>query len=400
MEANQTHDLHLRIIGSRLMQADVNPYTYYWHKGDSYLWYDPNQSIYSSVNGVTSTPFFLWLQQPLSSLSYCNIRLIWWCIEELLLLCTILLSIQLVQTFTRQLLLLGVIAAFFLFSRNWWLHVLNGQMYVLYAFAFAVTVWMSIHKKKHINTWLLPLLMLIRPMLLFTWLSNISFQKKKLALLLIGLMVSGVMFITSGTLKFWKQYNAAIKVYATEAVGGYDDTLRNAEARNGQFTTEMCLIRDKKPDFLHAGCLYSVQSYLTKLFGLQTSNTKVFAAMLVVVALLLFIVTKRLNPSMQVEQGLALGILLYFVAELMAPASRNPYVLVQWVPVVALLFAKGNKPIVILCIIGLWLNHSWLLSFKYEKEIGEIFLLLATMWFIVQPQKRHTQVYINTNDSR
>jgi|GEM_PF-1168204 len=385
MVNNQTHDLHLRILGTRLMEAGKNPYTYYWQVGDNMLWYDPNQSIYSSVNGVTTTPFFLWLQKPLLQLSYCQIRIVWWCIEAFFLFATVLLAVMVPTTRVKQLLVLLVTSIFFLFSRNWMMHVYNGQMYMLYAFVFMLSSYLLIKQQKNISLWLYPVLCLVRPFFVLSLLPFINLKRKTVWALALGGSIALALFFVAGHQRNWGQYKDAVKVYATEAVGGYDSVLRNKTARQGNFPTEDCLIKEKKADFLHAGCLYSLQSYLVKV-GIKSSDINVFSIALLIAIAIIMLVVYQFKLGGSLEQKIVLSILLYFLAELFAPASRNPYNMVQWLPVVALLLTYANRLVVALLVIGLCLNHSFPIDFKYNKELGELLMFAAAWLFVLQPR--------------
>ncbi len=382
---NQTHDLHLRILGSRLMEAGKDPYTYYWQVGDTISWYDPNQSIYSNVNGVTTTPFFLWLQAPLLRLNYCQIRIVWWCIEEFLLLATMLLAVLMPTARTRQWLVLLVAVSFFLYSRNWWMHIYNGQMYVLYAFVFMLGNYILAKRQQYISWWLYPIVCLVRPFFVLPLLPFVRFKWKKLLALGMGGLLALILLLLSGHQKNWGQYKDALNVYATENTGGYDTVLRNKTARLGNFPAEDCLKKEKKPDFLHAGCMYSMQSYLVKL-GIKCNNTNTFSLALFIVVALLLLAVYKFKLAVEMEQQMVLAMLLYFLGELFAPAARNPYNMVQWLPVVAILIHAANKFIIGLLLIGLCLNHSLPFNFTYEKELGELLMFVAAWLFVLLPK--------------
>lgn len=384
MLGNQPHDLHLRILGSRLMEAGKNPYTYYWQKGDSIFWYDPNQSIYSSVNGVTSTPFFLWLQLQFAQLNYCSIKTIWWVVEEFFMLATIVLAAFIPTNKLRQLLLLLFAAIFFLYSRNWWLHILNGQLYVVYAFVFMLSIFLLVKLKRNISFIFYPVFCLVRPFFVLSILPFFSLQKKQLVQVIIGGCIAVVLLLASNTKNNWFNYANAMKVYATESTGGYDSVLRNKEARLGNFASEDCLIKEKKGDFLHAGCLYSVQSYLSKM-GIQCNNTNAFSlALLLIVALILWLEYQQ-KIAISIEQKIVLSILLYMLAELLAPASRNAYNMIQWLPIVTVLIAYGSRFMIGLLLLGLCLNHSTPFDLKYVKELGECLMFIAAGLFVIHP---------------
>jgi hypothetical protein len=380
---NQTHDLHMRIIGSRLMEAGKNPYSYYWQPGDSIFLYDSNQSVLSDANGVTSTPFVLWLQKPLLQLGYCNIRLVWWMVQELLLFLTMWLALCIPSNRKKQLLTLIVTCIFFLYSPIAWLNIVTGQLYTFYAFVFMLSSYLLLNQKRNMAGFLYPIISLVRPFFIVSLIPLLDFSKKKIIAVVAGCAIALLLFFIPNKTT-WLQYNDAMKVYATENTNGFTE-LRNKEGNLGNYPAEDCVKREKKTDGSKTGCLYSIQSYLYKV-GITCNDTKVFSIALLIVVLGIMFMINKLQLARMEEQKMVLSIMLYFLCELFAPAVRNPYNLIQWFAVAVLLLNYANTKIILLFIIGLCLNHNLPINFKYGKELGEMLMLAASWWFVLKPK--------------
>lgn len=382
MVDNQSHDLHMRIIGSRLMEAGKNPYSYYWQLGDSISWYDPNQSVLSDANGVTSTPFLLWLQRPLLKLDYCHIRLVWWMVQELLLFLTMWMALMIPTNRKKQLMTFLVTSIFFLYSPVAWLNIVTGQLYTVYAFVFMLSSYVLLKHKKNMAVWCYPIASLVRPFFIVSLIPLIDFSKRKLLAFVTGGLIALLLFLAQGK-STWLQYNAAMKVYATENTNGFTE-LRNKEGYFGNYPAEGCVKRERKTDESRTGCLYSIQSYLYKM-GITCNDTRAYGIALLVMVIGIMLVKNRFQLARTEEQKMALPIMLYFLCELFAPAVRNPYNLIQWLAVAVLLLNHANGKIVMLFIIGLCLNHNLPISFKYGKELGELLMMAAAWLFVLKP---------------
>jgi hypothetical protein len=379
MLGSQTPDLHIRILGTRLLEAYKNPYTYYWQPGDSIFLYNPNLAIYSSANGVTSTPFVLWLQKPFASLSFCHIKIIWWSIEEFFLLATIWLNMLLVTKRGKQFFMLVFIAIFFLYSRNWWLHIYNGQMYILYAFVFSVVNYFFSYKHKNIAVWLYPIISLVRPFFGIALLPLLTLKRKMVMLFLVSLSAAFFLFTLSSNLTIVRQYSNAMKIYATEETGAFDSIARNKLLINTNYPTENCVAKDPNQNSgLNAGCLYSLQHYLVRL-GIKINDANIYALVLAILIVLTLVANKKRSFAKSNEQQLLLSFLLYLLCEFITPASRNPYSLVQYLGCLALVVNALNTRWLVLLLIGFALNHDFPFRFTYQREIGELLILVCYM---------------------
>lgn len=387
----QNPDLHIRILGSRLLTIGKNPYTYYWYPNDSYLLYNPSLAIYSSANGVTCTPFVLWVQKPLASLNYCTIKFVWWCIEEVLLFATIILNFLMVKN-NRKFILLVIVSFFFLYSRNWWLHINNGQLYVVYAFIFSLSAYFLFCQKTLFPIWLFLLSTLIRPFFAIAVLPFVSFQKKTITHFISAFLLCVAFFYISTNIQTAKQYNVAMKIYATEKTNGFDSVARNKNFLEKNYITESCVSKNvtSYETINFAGCLYSLQHYLVSLKYFN-SNTNFYAIILLIVVAMSLFFTKKLNYRSSNESKILFSFLLYLLCELITPASRNPYSLVQYLGCLAIVLNALNNRFIILLMIGFALNHDFPFRFNYQRELGEILVLISYVAALLKNKKLATK---------
>jgi hypothetical protein len=377
MNESMMTDLDSRIIGSRLLEAGLSPYFYHWKSSDNLNLLAPNISLPYNLNGVTTTPFFLWLQQPLAKLNYCNIKFIWWLIEEVLLFTTICLTCLVPQTLGKQLLTIVISSVFFCYSRNWWQHVYSGQYYILFAFVFALTIWLS-GKKKGSAFFIFPIITLIRPFFALAtlpWLLRIKFFTLHFKYLVAGVVISIILLVVSGTINQMPEFTKAMKYYNSEIIGWQQrETPVNPPLQSTKM--EDCVIRTDTVKGFGGGCLFPVQHYL-KLLNIRLGDPLLFSALLLLAIFLFIYVTGYKRITGATENLLLASFIIYMLCELFTPANRNPYNMVEYLGLPGLLINKGNKTTIALFIAGLAFNHDFPFRFVYQREIGEILVLLS-----------------------
>ena len=367
-------DLHGRAIGSRLMEAKRSCYFFEWKVGDDPKLYDPNISFAYGLNGVTATPFMLWLQQPLMQKSFCDIKFWWWVLEELLLFTTLLFTWLVPKKRLKQIFTILLSCFFFCYSRNWWLHIYNGQYYILFTFFFSLSVYYS-NKNNLAALLIFPIATLLRPFFIVSiipWLFK-NFRLKIIYLLL-GSLVPLLLFIGSGAIKYAPEYTKAMSLYSSEVTGWNDNDVRS-KVLDKPMVLENCVMKISGEKKLGEGCLFSVQHYF-KLFGIYNSNPYFFSALLIIILILILLLTGIYNNSMDNDLLMLVSFLLYIISELFAPANRNPYNMIQYLGVLGLFT------------MGLLLNHDIPFRFRYQREIGEVFILLSLFLVILSSNKK------------
>lgn len=368
-------DLHSRVIGSRLMAQNLSPYFYIWHAGDPVNLYNPNSHLPYQLNGVTATPFFLWLQMPLSKLYYCNIKVVWWIIEEALLFATLLLNCTYADKRLKQMITLLMSVLFFCYSRNWWVHVNAGQYYILFAFLFSFTCWLTRHKE-NVGLFVYAFAALVRPFFVLAALPFlINKTPKKIAQILVVASTLLVLVWVSGGYRYLADYNSAMQLYGLQI---FNWQMVNVPATLSAVSpiTEGCVHAVESFNSYNAGCLFSLQHYL-KLAGITLTTSWVYTLGLLLFIALFIIATGYKRIVHNSEHVFISSFLIYIFCELFTPAFRNPYNLMQYAAMVALVVNSGRLSTNILFFVGLALNHDLPFRFQYQREFGELLMLLS-----------------------
>jgi hypothetical protein len=253
----------------------------------------------------------------------------------------------------------------------------------MYAFVFALVAFFTL--KVRVQRWclfVLALLSVIRPFFIVSTLAYWKFTRKHALVLFAGLAIAGIFVFTTTDIQEWKQYSSAMKLYALEQAGESKvDSISYSDADLSK--ADACTI-NPHPQFsiFGAGCLYSIQHYM-KLMGIKTSNV-LFQAILIVLILILWWMAYKKKWLQSMPHQLMLCFWLYQLCELTTPASRNPYNMIQWLPVMAWLVAFGNRKMIALTVVGLLLNHNFPFYFDYSREIGEMLMFTATAMYMFQ----------------
>lgn len=381
-------DLLLRTIGSRLQEAGNPVYSYHWKAGDPVTWMNPYPDLRIGVNGVVSTPFLLWLLQPFARLDYCTIKLWWGIIQELFLFATILISCLLFKTRVRQLAYIAVTTIFFIYNNNWLLNLYNGQLYVIHAFVFALAAYIMQQNKngRYAAILLFIFTSTIRPFFVTALVPVFKFSKKYFLLVSLGVALTGFLILVTTEMADWKQYNGAMKIYALEQTreisvrtGSNDSLLHLADA---------CTINPEAHfTIFGAGCLYSLQHYLFR-FGIAISNIQFYQTLLLVALISLWWFSHKRRWLEDLPKQLVLAFIFYQLCELLTPAHRNPYNMIQWLPAVAWLFVWGDKKALLFLVAGICLNNNLPFRFAYQREIGEMIMFYSLALFLFKKPNR------------
>lgn len=380
-------DLLLRTIGSRLQEAGKQIYQHQWQPGDPVAWLNPYPDTREGLNGVVSTPFLLWLLQPFSRLDYCTIKVFWGTFQQGLFFASAWFCCTTFFSRLRQCLFIGMMAFFFIYSRNWLLNIYNGQIYIFYAFTFSVSGYIITRYKTRISSVVLfVVLSSIRPFFITSIIPIFKFKPRYFFYLIASALIVIALIATTTSTGEWVQYNNAMKVYSKEQTG--ELVMDTTSSRLYSTIVDPCTINANALfTAFGAGCLYSLQHYL-KRFGISVSNVNAYKAVLTILLLFIWWFAYKKKWLHEVSKQLLLSFIFYQLCELITPASRNPYNMIQWLPAVAWLFIWGNKKVLILLLIGLCLNHDVPFRFPYAREIGEMTMFSAVVLFLLRQKNR------------
>lgn len=129
-------DFRPRVVGYRLLETHQNPYDFRWTPGVSDRYVDPYLPSGLALTRTTVTPTTLLLQAPLELLSYQSQRVTWLVVQWALLLVMVALGWRWLVGADRWV-FLAVTVLLMAGAYFWRLHVERGQVYIVYAFAFA-----------------------------------------------------------------------------------------------------------------------------------------------------------------------------------------------------------------------------------------------------------------------
>jgi len=380
-------DLYMRILGSRWMDIGFMPYFSQWQPGLPVSLYNPNSFFPSGVNGVTVTPAALKLQMPLARLSFCQIKTIWWLLSESVLFATFYITCKIPILLLRQIATIVFCTTFFVFSRNWWSHIYNGQYYIFFGFVYAITAYLILNRKKRFSAlFIFPPISLIGPFFavaLIPWLFRLS-RKRRLALAVSGVLALGLL-VGTAPIKTWQEYAKAMTVYSNMSTTG--SHYGNVDYRQAGLPLEDCITEQKTFKIFGGGNLFSVQHYL-RLLHFQNSNSLLYPALLLLTCMLLVLITGQKNINANSENLLIFSFLLYIISELFTPADRNPYNMIQYLGILGVFIQKSNARLMALMLIGLLLNHDFPIRMPYLREIGEALMLIALYATIFQTKKK------------
>lgn len=382
VQHNINQDLHSRIIGSRLLQQNHSPYFYTWQAGDDERLYNPNLEALTQVNqlnGVTITPFALWLQLPLASMPYCSVKKSWWLIEELLLLGCLFFACKPCKRLHKQMLTLLIALLGFAYSRNWWLHVYSGQYYVVLAFLLAAGNYFAA-RKKEIPLYVYPVFALVKPFYMLALLPWCLQKIKQWFMpLLTGCLVAVVFLLGSNSHHYLVDYSKAMRIYASENIGWQASGKLIIMQPN---IMEPCVVKANSFMDFGTGCLYAVQHYLYKM-GWPVTNPAFFIAILIT-TLIIFALVHRKKITASVENILIASFLVYMLCELFTPAIRNAYNLIEYAAILGVFINKASWRVAILFVVGLAFNLDIPFRFSYQRELGELMMLLAIYFALLR----------------
>jgi hypothetical protein len=198
--------------------------------------------------------------------------------------------------------------------------------------------------------------------------------------------VAALLALTTSSVTQWKQYNDAMKIYSKERTGELSsDTISPGSYL--PFVDPCTRSPEKTFKVFGAGCLFSLQHYLV-LLGIRISNVQIFQIILVITLLFISAVGFRRRWFDNPECQLLLSFLFYQVCELITPASRNPYNMIQWLPAISWLVRWGNGGVMWILLVGLCLNHDIPFRFTYQREIGEILLFTGLVVFLMKRKEK------------
>ena len=316
-------DLRNRVIGTRLVKANYDPYFFKWNEGYSEFFLDPRDHPNLPVSRVTVPPTILMIHSIFSDLPYKFQRYLWTIIQWILLIFSIFFFSRSVKNDIKSK-LIWIISLFFIASSFIFrLHVERGQIYILYVFLFALSYYVYNSNFK-INRLLSGIIMgyvsaLRFPMVLI----GLPFLLCKRWKFIIGQIMGIVLgILTSFSLvnyEIWKSYFNAMTIHSKVHQGVIKITTERYPYVD---------IEDMKNLWIWARLPImdsSIQGIARKYLGIQISSNALLIS-LVIVIVFLIILFLRINKQYKNHNFIFFySILIILVSELFLPAARFTY---------------------------------------------------------------------------
>ncbi|HEY4966716.1 MAG TPA: glycosyltransferase 87 family protein, partial [Puia sp.] len=149
LEKQYTGDLRNRIVGARLQKDGRLPYFYYWQAKDGIRYFDPINTNKSSetVSPITASPFFHQLLYPICDLDQKSLSKIWFAFQYILLVAMIWIACRMTSDGRTRWLMVNT-AVLFTMTEAWKSIIVNGQIYLFYAFLMLCVISRLLNNKK------------------------------------------------------------------------------------------------------------------------------------------------------------------------------------------------------------------------------------------------------------
>lgn len=386
-------DLCNKIIGARLLRENRSPYLYFWKEGDPQSLYNPYETLGGKVNSLTAPPSLLVLMEPLSYLSFAEVKWSWFLFSYLAILACIYLFSRLAEPGER-ILVWAFSIFFFLSSAAWLLHVERGQVYILYLFLLCCSYYF--YRRQWIGfsiaslivlTWLrFPFAIFLLPFLSY-WRSS----KLWIPALVTIVMLSGITLLMTAPLD-WIEYRMAIKEWSVAQIM---QTEIFADAHSETWK-KLLVEKEAERDYLisNSSLQYLVQYHLKlKLTPALLNLLFMLGAGIVLFSL------RRYFSDKRKEILFLVSFLIYVLFELCIPAPRYNYNYIQWLfPFLLLITLKEKNRLgmgyKVFFLLGMLMNMGFFFFIPRSMTIGEIMIAVAFwiwLWRAVSPSLRESQ---------
>ena len=398
LEKQYTGDLRNRIVGARLQKDGRLPYFYYWQPQDGIRYFDPINTNRSpaGVSPITASPFFHQLLYPICDLDQEIISKIWLVFQYVLLAGMIWISCRMTSDGNTQWLIVNT-GLLFTTTEAWKSLVVNGQIYLFYAFLMICIIRGIWSNKKNISLLagiFMAVWILNRPIGLIVLLPVLLLYKQQWLFLLTsfaGLALYALFVFSSPFEKvLWQNYIEGLRMQ-----------VRIHQAADPKATLTPYIIPENKKlegiDFNEVDknmAEYPIAVYSENgnffVFYRQLTHKKIplvwlnTLSLLTIVILTILYYFSYVKNKLKPLQVILFGFTLYMIIEIFSPVYRHQYNTVQWFPLVltALLIPMNRRsPGLLLLALGLVLNmvnFPWL---PMRHTLGE-FAWLAAMLLI------------------
>jgi hypothetical protein len=405
IEKQYTVDLRNRVVGARLQKDGKLAYFYRWRPVDGLRYYDPNKLDTTYANAITASPFFHHLLYTIADLPQREISRIWLALEYFIFLSCVLIAFSFTENL-RQQWAVAIAAVLLLFTQAWVVHIIAGQMYIVFPFLAFIFLFCFIRKEHFLFSFLSGLaaatIILIRPtcaLFFLPFLPLLKTFRAKHALLffLPAIILSGYSILNKKERSYWMEYRKAIAAHIKDHQS--DDLSARTIAykpviykdwegwsldsiRNARMTFPVQWLSESS----------SIGIFSKQAFHKTIPVWVINSILLLTIAGLLVFWFKQNNSA---QSGIVLtalfGFCIYMISDFISPLWRIQYYGVQWAFPLLLLSAyydRRLRNIYLLLLAGLLLNilnTPWL---KMRHTIGEMIILFTLLWVCFGPKAR------------
>jgi hypothetical protein len=400
LEKQYTGDLRNRIVGARLQKDGKLPYFYYWQSKDGMRYFDPinlNKSA-GTVSPITASPFFHQLLYPICDLYQATLSKFWFVFQWLLLTAMIWIACSFTSDGNERWLLINT-GVLFTMTEAWKSLIVNGQIYLFYAFLMICVIGGLMSNKKRgavmaglvMAAWILnrPIgIIALLPMLL------LYSQRRIFFFTTIGsLMLYGVFLLSSPFEKIlWQNYADGMRMQvklhqeADPKASLAPYILPENRQLEGIDFNEVDRNMADHPIAVYSenGNFFVLYRLLThKKISLPWLNMFVLLSIGTLLALFYFVHKKyKASPA----QILIFAFTLYMVIEILSPVYRHQYNAVQWLPLVLVALeipVNRRSSVLFLMALGLLLNIENMEWIPMRHTLGEFLWLITIIWISV-----------------
>ena len=330
------------------------------------------------------------------------IRLIWLFCEYFCVLYMIFYFYRISKTeFQKKMILLS--SMLFLFIPSWFVHIKNGQLYILYPFLLTLihqlysTTW---RKKDYITGFVISIAFWLRfPFILLFIPFVLNRKTKVISGGLIGLLFVITLSLSLTEISHWKDYFSAMHEWSKWNMFFMD-------VMNKKFVINEASISHDLPKILEGNSIinsyqfiftdFSIQHLVKFFLGISLSSKILLSCFFINMCVFFAFLRKRIF-QLTTSQIFLMVFFLMILLEEFLPARRLNYYFVEWIFAILLIISqirKNRNSIASLCLIFLGL----ILYFNFLDRT--ILLLLAECCFATSiiVQLRSKAVYITQNN--
>lgn len=339
-----SNDLRSRVVASRLLNENIDPYFKKWEPGDKLIYIDPRDFPSRPVSRVTTPPTVLFFQSITINFTYRTQKYISLFSQWFALIVTIFLLTNDINQSRKKVTISLSILMIFSVSWFWRFHVDAGQLYVFYTMLFSFSYFLM-KNKNNSNVFeaglVIGFLSAFRPNAIVFCspqivLKNFNFMKG----MLIGFVTNILLSIYIWGISPWIKYLKAINIHGKihQGILKFDYITNSMEYRINN--VEGVKYFDDLPRFIYTDSSLQI---LTRL----NSRYLILLFMVIMIIYTVFLFQNRKNID-TVDSIFFSGITAVIISEFFIPAARLAYYDVIWILPLCLAIknALNNKKIV------------------------------------------------------